>query len=668
MHFELNVLQDIVIIFALSTFVNYVFTRIKIPTIIGYLLTGIIAGPFALALIHSPERIELMAEIGIILLLFTIGLEFSLNHLLRIRKIVLLGGFLQLILTAFITMLVARMYELPWITALFIGIITALSSTAVVLKLLQERSELTSNYGRTVLGILIFQDIILVPLLLFTPMLGGELVDLQSEIILLTLKTILIVGLVYVGNRWLMPKLLHWIAMTKSQELFFMSILLICLSVALLTAELGMSLAFGAFLGGLMISESEYSHNAFGNIIPFKDTFTSFFFVSIGMLLNLNFVVDNYLLVIFTVMLVIFIKGMIGSFTALVLGHTLKGTILVGIALSQVGEFSFILAELGLDYNVIPPFYFQMFLAVAIITMALSPFAMQVARPIADTILKLPVPEYLVEGLFPLKQITVPDLNNHLVLIGKDSRALNLSVMAKYMNLPYISIIFDPAIARERQHKGETVIYGDAVNEPILHKAHVDTAEVVVISIGDVITSMGVTEKVRQMNKHAHILVRTKHVYDLEEFYKLGASQVIPEEFETAIALFEQVLKKYLIPRRDINEIIARIRKDNYGIFREIESESKYSILKEIPNLEIIALQIADDSHIVNKSIEEVQFRNTYGVTLLAIKRNDMILEHPEPGEVFRKGDIAYVLGKPEQVARTIESVSGDSDTNRNSA
>lgn len=655
---DFTILKDIVIIFALSTFVNLVFSRIRIPTIIGYLLTGIIAGPYALALIQSIHEIELMAEIGIILLLFSIGMEFSLNHLLKIRRIVFLGGFLQLITTAVITMLIARFYDLTWNSALFIGFITALSSTAVVLKLLQERSELTSNYGRTVLGILIFQDVILVPLLLFVPIMGGDAVNMPVEILVLILKAFIIIGLVYIGNKWLMPKILHAIALRRNQELFLMSILLICLSVALLTSELGMSLAFGAFLAGLMISESEYSHNVFGNIIPFKDTFTSFFFVSIGMLLDLDFVMENYLLIIAIVALVIILKMIIGSFCAFILGHTLKGTILVGIAISQVGEFSFILAELGTEYDLISPFYFQLFLATAIITMAISPFIIQVASPVADLILKLPVPKFLVEGLFPLKQIEVPNLSNHLVLIGKDSRALKLSLMANYMELPYVSIVFDPALARERQKKGETVIYGDAINIPILEKAHVDHAKIVIISIGDLMIAMAVTEKVRLLNKHTIILVRTRHVHDIEELYKAGADQVIPEEFETAINLFERILKKYLIPQKKISHTIGEIRADNYGIFRAEEHEPGYSIIKEIPNIEIGALKIDGPSELTGKSLIELQFRAVYGVTVVAIKRKDNIIDHPNPNEKFHHGDIAYILGNPEQVASTIEMFS----------
>jgi monovalent cation:H+ antiporter-2, CPA2 family len=290
---ELTILRDIVVIFALSTFVNLFFNRIKIPTVVGYLITGMVAGPYLLGLVHEEENIEVLAEVGIILLLFTIGIEFSLKHLLKIRKIVFFGGFLQVSVTAAVFYLLSSIYSMDWKSGLFIGFLAALSSSALVLKLLQERSEVTSNYGKTVLGILIFQDLLLVPLLLFTNLLGNSGGEYGSEILLMLLKTAGIIGFVYVGNRWLFPWVLHLVAMTKNQELFIMTIMLICFGIALLTYVMGMSLAFGAFLAGLMISDSDYSHNTFGNLIPFKDIFVSFFFVSIGMLLNLTFVSDN---------------------------------------------------------------------------------------------------------------------------------------------------------------------------------------------------------------------------------------------------------------------------------------------------------------------------------------------------------------------------------------
>ncbi len=656
---ELVILKDIVIIFAFATAVNYLFTKIKIPTIIGYLLTGIVAGPYLLGFIESPHEIEFMAEIGIILLMFTIGLELSLNHLIKIRNIVFFGGFVQLLFTAGITMLVARMYDMSWGSAIFIGFLTALSSTALVLKILQDRGELTSNYGRTVVGILIFQDIILIPLILLTPMLGGSTDDIGSKLLGMGSKTLFILAIVYVGNRWVMPRVLHLIALTKNQELFLMFILLVCLAVALLASNLGLSLAFGAFLGGLMISRSEYSENAFSHLIPFRDTFTSFFFVSIGMMLDMSFFAENILMILATVLLVIVIKSVVAGGAAFVLGHTFRGTILVGLGLAQIGEFSFILAKTGQTYQILTDYYYQLFLAVTIVSMAVSPFLIMVAKPLASLLLKLPVPEILVKGMFPLREIEVPKMQNHIVLIGKDSRSLNLSRMASRMKLPYVSIVFDPASARARQMKGEMVVYGDSMNEPILRKAYIETAEIVVISIGEAITALGVIEKVRSLNKHAYIMVRSKHVSDIEDLYEMGADQVIPEEFETAIELFERILKKLLIPKGEIETAISHIRDDNYGIFKEKDGNNTFTLTDEIPDIEIVALRAGDYDMFPGSSLKDIHLRKQFGLTLVAAKRGETIFENPGSGFIFEPEDVIYILGKPEKIAQLVQNGQG---------
>ncbi|MCF8360668.1 MAG: cation:proton antiporter [Prolixibacteraceae bacterium] len=653
---EFSILKDIVIIFALATLVNFVFTKIKIPTIVGYLITGIIAGPHVLALINGKHEIELMAEIGVILLLFSIGLEFSLKHLLRIRRIVFLGGLMQVMLTALLFFVVSRFYDMTWQSRIFICFMAALSSSALVLKVLQDRSELSSNYGRTVLGILIFQDIMLVPLLLFSNFLGPSEINVSQELIVMLIKTVVIIAFVYVGNKWIMPWLLRVIAMTRNQELFMMSVLLICLAIALMTYELGMSLAFGAFLAGLMISESEYSHNAFGNLIPFKDTFTSFFFVSIGMLLDLNFVMENIGLVAITVLLVIGIKTIVAGGTGFILGHTFKGTVMVGIALSQVGEFSFILAKVGLDQSIITSFHYQLFLAVAVITMSLSPLMIQLARPFSELLLKLlPLPSVWVNGLFPLKEIDVPELKNHTVFIGKDLTMLKLSKLAKYIKLPYISIVFDPHKVRELQKKGENVLYGDAVNESILHKAHVENAEIVAVSIGNLVSSLAIIEKVRAINKHVFILVRARDINDIEKYFEIGADQVVPENFEIAIELFERILAHKLIPQKEINNLVGSIRSDFYGIFREKGPKRQKNVLDEFPNIEISAIEVEEGAFVVGKSLAKLKLRKNAGVTLVAIKRASNIIENPGPEEVIQKDDIVYLLATYEQISKSVE-------------
>jgi monovalent cation:H+ antiporter-2, CPA2 family len=647
---ELAILKDIVIIFALSTLVNLIFTRFRIPTVVGYLITGIIAGPHLLSLVEARHEIELMAEIGVVLLLFTIGMEFSLKHLLRIRRIVFFGGFVQVSVTAGVFVLISHFYGMNWQGALLIGFLAALSSSALVLKLLQERSELTSNFGRTVLGILIFQDLLLAPLLLFTNLLADTSVNISHELLLLTIKVIAIIGFVYAGNKWLLPKLLHLIALARNQELFMMSIFLICFAIALLTSKLGMSLAFGAFLAGLMISESEYSHNVFGNFQPVKDVFASFFFVSIGMLLDISFLIENYQLVLLSVLLVIVIKTIIAGGTGFILGHTFQGTVLIGLALSQVGEFSFILAKIGFDNSILSDFYYHLFLAVAVITIAVTPFLFYLSSSLSKALLKLPLPEFLINGLFPLKEVEMPDFRNHLVIIGKDASAIKLSMMAKLNNLHHISIIFDPALAREKMNNGDLVVYGDAVNEPILSKAHVETADIVVISVGRIIASMAIIEKVRQINKNVYILVRSTLIRDVEQLYKVGADQVLPEKLEIAIDLLNRILVKRLIPQREVNRIMTHIRSMSLGAFTEKDIVNKPSILDEFSNINITAVTVESGSQVEGKSLIEIDLRKKTGVTLLAIRRDSDIIEHPVPETVFKRDDIAYFLGNPEQI------------------
>jgi CPA2 family monovalent cation:H+ antiporter-2 len=369
------------------------------------------------------------------------------------------------------------------------------------------------------------------------------------------------------------------------------------------------------------------------------------------MMLDLSFVYDNLILVLATVILVIVIKTLVAGGTAFLLGHTFRGTIVVGLALAQIGEFSFILAKVGQNYQILSDFYYQLFLAVTIVSMSITPFVIMISKPAANLLLKLPIPPILIKGLFPLQEIDVPEMQNHIVLIGKDSRSLNLSRMANRMKLPYVSIVFDPAAARARQIKGETVIYGDALNEPILRKAHTETAEVVVISIGETITALGIIAKVRELNKHAHIIVRSKYVSNIEDFYQMGANQVIPEEFETAIELFERVLKKILIPKGEIEEAITRIRDDNYGIFRERDENETFTLSAEIPNLEVVAIKASTNSLFPGNSLKEIHLRKNFGLTVVAVKRLDGVFENPGSGFIFQDDDILYVMGSPEKIA-----------------
>lgn len=308
------------------------------------------------------------------------------------------------------------------------------------------------------------------------------------------------------------------------------------------------------------------------------------------------------------------------------------------------------LAKIGFNHSILSDFYYHLFLAVAVITMALTPFLFYISLPLSRILLKLPLPKFLINGLFPLKEIEIPDFKNHLVIIGKDASALKLSMMSKYNNLSHISIVFDPSLAREKINNGDLVVYGDAINEPILRKARVDKADIVVISVGSIVPCMAIIEKVRHLNKNTYILVRAPLIANIEQLYNTGADQVLAEKLEIAIDLLNRILIKKLVPQRDVNRILTHIRNINLGVFSEKDSVNKPSILDEFSNINIQAVKVESQSQAEGKSLIDIDLRKKTGVTLLAIRRASDIIEHPVPETVFQRDDIAYLLGNPEQI------------------
>jgi CPA2 family monovalent cation:H+ antiporter-2 len=628
-----------------------------VPTIVGFLLTGIIAGPHGLGLIKAVHEVETLAEIGVVLLLFTIGIEFSLKSLVRVRRSVLLGGSLQVLLTIIVALVIARLFGQSFGESVFIGFLVSLSSTAIVLKLLQERAEVDSPHGRTSLAILIFQDVIVVPMMLLTPLLGGATGNVGKSLLFLLAKGIGVIVVVLISAHWIVPRLLYQIARTRSRELFILSIVVMCFAVAWLTSSIGLSLALGAFLAGLIISESEYSHQALSNILPFRDVFTSFFFISIGMLLDLGFVFKHPLLISLIALGVLFVKTITGSFASALLGFPLRTTILVGLILSQVGEFSFILSRTGLEYNLLDGNIYQTFLSVSVLTMAAAPFIVALAPLIADSISQLPLPERIKSGLYPSPGINIADkkesLKDHLIIIGFGVNGRNVARAAKVAGIPYLIIEMNPDTVRSEQEKGELIYYGDAVQEAVLERAGINDARVLVVAISDPAATRQVTAIARRLNPKVYVIARTRFVQEVKPLYELGANEVIPEEFETSVEIFTRVLTKYLIPRNDIEKFIAEVRSDGYEMFRSptISSPSLSDLSFHFPNIDICTLQVSDKSSIIGKSLAQIELRNKYGVTLLAIRRDSSILTNPGGDTQLSANDILILLGEPDKVA-----------------
>lgn len=655
---NIPLLNDILIIFALSITVLLVFSLLRLPTILGFLLTGILAGPHALGLVRAVHEVEVLAEIGVVMLLFTIGIEFSLRNLLKIKRAAFLGGFLQVSLTILFSALICTGFGISLGKAIFTGFLVSLSSTAIVLRLLQERAEVYSPQGRASLGILIFQDIIIVPMMLITPILAGASEELDSKIITLLAKGVLIVLMVIVSAKWVVPWVLYQITRTRSSEMFLLVTVVICLGVAWLTSSLGLSLALGAFLAGLIISESEYSQQALSNVLPFRDIFTSFFFVSIGMLLNVGFFIDKPITILVISVCVLALKMIVLALATILIGFPLRTALLVGLSLSQIGEFSFILSRTGFDHGLLDGDIYQIFLSVTILTMAATPLIIMGSPRVSEFISGLQIPEVLRSGFSPIKELDVIEqqetLRDHLIIIGFGVNGRNLAHAARVAGIRYVTVEMNPDTVREEKARGEPIIYGDATQEAVLALLGIQNARVMVIAISDPAATRRIISIARKKDPKLYIIARTRFVQEMEPLYRLGSNEVIPEEFETSVEIFTRVLMKYLIPKDKIEKFIADIRSDRYEIFRE-PTELRYrasDLGLHFPDVEICTLEVSTDSPLIEKTLSEAGLRRIYGVTVLAIRRDSQILTNPSGDERIVANDNLIVLGKPDSLLK----------------
>lgn len=651
---DLTLFTDIEIIFGLSILILLIFHRINLSPVLGFLVTGIIAGPHMLGIINEAEQVEVLAEIGIILLLFTIGVEMSIKELWDIKRFVLIGGGLQVAITTIMVYYVSLYIGYSSSTSLFMGFLVSLSSTAIVLKILQEKGEMYTTHGKISLGILIFQDIIIVPMILLTPILAGIPSTSGDSATSFLIKGIGIMLLVIVSARWVAPAVLFQIVKTRNSELFLLTIIFMVFGTAWLTSRAGLSLALGAFLAGLIISESEYSHQAIGNMMPFKDVFISFFFVSIGMLMDVNFFLDNILILLALASVVIIIKSTASGLVTFILGYPLRTTILTGLALSQVGEFSFILSSYGRDYGLLDDGLYQSFLAVSIVTMAATPFVMTGSHGFSHQLLKMTKNPLLINGLYS-KSMQTPEqeevLQDHLIIVGYGFNGKTVSNAAKTAGIPYVIIETNPETVRHERDHGERIYYGDATHEAVLDSANIKSARVLVVGISDFIATRTITNVARRMNPEIHIIARTRYMNEISTLSQMGADEVIPEEYETSVEIFSRLLKKYLVPEDDIYKFTKEIRANGYSMLRKHSIEAKkegFNLKDELPGVDVVSFKINKDSALHGCTLKEADLRNRYGTTVLAIRRGEQIIENPAGDTKLMADDQCIVLGKPE--------------------
>lgn len=659
---ELEFLSSLVVIFGVSALVVFLLHRVKVPSVVGFLVAGIIIGPYGIGLVHDVHSVEMLAEVGVILLLFTIGIELSMSRLLRMKKAVLGGGSIQVLLTIAMTAGIAYPVIGDVKEATFIGFLVALSSTAIVLKMLAEKGETDTPHGRMMTGILIFQDLCIVPLMLLIPVLSGEGLDLAVLKFKLA-KAAVIIAAVLIGARWVVPALLHQVVHTRSRELFITTIILLCLGTALTTSWLGLSLALGAFLAGLIISESEYAHQATSDILPFKESFMGLFFVSVGMLLNVGYAAGNWQKVTIAVSVIFLLKFLTGTFSVLAAGGAVRTSVHSGLGLSQIGEFSFVLALAGKTAGLISEDFYQVFLSSSVVTMALTPFILNGA-PVASAWM---TSRELFRRTLRFRRSSEKEghagkRQGHIIIIGFGLNGKNLARVLKKAELPYVVLEMNSDTVREMKKNHEAIYYGDGTSSEILHKIGISTARLLVVAISDPVSTRRIVAIARHENPDLHIIVRTRYIIEVDDLRKLGANEVIPEEFETSVEIFSRVLHYYRIPRNVISDSIEEIRKNSYGVLRTVRLPEKrlseqHEFLKDI---ETETYLIKEGSAVAGHSIRDTHLRKETGVTLIAVQRGKEVLHSPSPDYVLREGDIILLIGNKKDLHSAIDYLDSD--------
>ncbi|MFA5332040.1 MAG: cation:proton antiporter [Methanoregula sp.] len=650
-------LLDIIIIFAAAVIIIAIGNRAKIPGIVGFIVTGIAIGPYGLGLIKDVAIVDALAEIGIIFLLFTIGMQFSFRTLYEMRKIVVIGGTLQVAGTILATLAVTHFFGVPLNQAVFLGFLVCHSSTAITLKIYQDRAEMDSPQARVTLGISIYQDITTIPMLIAIPILAGETSDVTGEVFNLGITLALLLAAVFAISAYLIPRVMSRITGTRSPEIFLLSIILICFVITYITSSIGLSVALGAFLAGITLSESEYFHQAFASILPFRDIFTSFFFISIGMLLNLWFILRDPVLIVVLVIGVLVLKAVIAGGASLCIGHSLRTSVLAGLALCNIGEFAFILSIPGTHYGLFDPGAEQIFLAVTVLTMSLTPLAIAAGPRMADFVCGRPAMARF-NGVIKQddeSQNGEPALKDHLIIIGYGLNGRNLARAAKAGGISYRIIDLNPDTVAKEHEKGEPIFFGDATSASILSYAGVETARILVVVINDPPSSRVITRLARQMNPDMYIIVRTRFMNEVKTLLELGADEVIPEEFETSLEIFTRVLRKYLVPKTTIDRFVREVRSGTYEMFRS-PSDTGSDLLKNLklnlPDSEIGNFPVSLASPLAGKSLSELNVRRDYGISILAIKHNGAVIANPDGNCTIEVGDEVIVIGPPAETAR----------------
>ena len=641
-------LQNMSVILITAVIVLLIFNKLKLPTMIGLFITGIVLGHA----INDTSMISTLSELGVIFLLFIIGLEFSVEKFSAIKHYALIGGILQVIITTVLVTGLGLLLGLTLNSAIFLGFLVAFSSTAIVMKIMQQKHITHSVQGRVTLGILIFQDIAVIIVILITPLLGGQQIELNTVPELL-IKAIGLGLIIFAGAKWFIPLALRDAAKTKNRDLFLLLTLFICMGTTFATSLIGIGPELGAFIAGLLISNTEYSHQTLGYIQPFQDVFMSLFFISIGLMVNLHLFLANIGIIVVLTVIILVINFTATFITGIALKLPTKVSVSIAILLSQIGEFSFVLANEGMKYGLMTNEFFSIFLGVSILTMSSTPFLQKITPQIVRLVGKIDYFNVNDElKTIPEELEDEKEIEDHVILVGMGRNGKHFAKACLQFKIPIRIVDMNPTIVENQQALGLPIIYGKASNESVLKELNVNTAQCIVISASTYEETLKTIDAARRLNPDIHIIVRTKYLRNLEEVLDAGADEVIPKEFETGILMFTRVMNYYNKDSDEIADAVNDLRSDNYDAFRNVTSEDISTYLNyKYTNLEVESLRVSENTH-----LDDFPFKE-HSLKVNGVIRGDEMFTDIKSNFKFLEDDLILFVGHRENINKFFDSL-----------
>ena len=642
-----HLIEDLAVLLLVSLPINLLFHKLKLPSVMGYLIAGVVIGPYGGQLIDDIESVKHLAEIGVILLLFVIGLEFSLTRLLKDLVSVCGIGGLQLALTAGTAGWIVHLYGFEQNQSIALGLLVALSSTAIVLKMITDSAEIDTLHGKLCIGTLLFQDLCVVPIMLLVPLLAQAGAISHMDFFFTMFQSIAAVVAIFFLSKLIVPSMLAWIAHTGNKEHLTLSVIFIILITGWVSHKMGLTLAMGALIAGMIISDSEYNHQIIIDILPLRDYFSSIFFISVGMLLQIGIFFDSVLFCMALVASVILFKMFLTFLSCILFRTPIRISLIVGMRLAQIGEFSLILAAISFEQGLFNNDHYQVLLIVSILSMLVTPLMIQISS-------KLSIWVFSSMKTEESKDKKDEALNEHVIISGYGLGGRTLAKVLQEAHIPFIVLELSGEKVKRALTEGLTTHYGDCTQEEILLRAGVKRARMIVYAIRDQVSTERAVRLTRKLNPDIKIMVRTRLTSQVEELKAAGADEVIPEEFETSIEIFCRVLRDYRIPNNIIEQQVELIRMEGYSMFRGLslntESLKKFSTYLTATLTE--SYVILEDSWICGKTLGEINISS--GSTIIAVVRKNQPHPNPESEFLILSGDTLILFGSHMQLNKAI--------------